>query len=50
MNLVNGLDHFENEASTSTATGLPKSQYVGYLNEAQLRPRFKKSLDLQISS
>ena len=29
---------------------MPKTQYVGYLNEAQLRPRFKKSLYLQIFS
>ena len=28
----------------------PQTQFwVGYLNEIQLRPRFKKSLDLQIS-
>ena len=30
--------------------GNAKTQYVGHLNEAQLRPRFNKSLDLQIFS
>ena len=29
---------------------MPKTQYVGYLKGAQLRPQFKKSLDLQIFS
>ena len=29
---------------------MPKTQYGGYLNGAQLRPQFKKSLDLQIFS
>ena len=31
-------------------TSLGRTPRVGYLNEVQLRPRFRKSLDLQISS
>ena len=29
---------------------MPKTQYVGYLNEAQLRRQFQKFLDFQIFS